>query len=124
MHHERDLLLFRTLWGWEGSWVAAINQAVADGFDGLETNLDHPCLWEVGPIQAAAAIREQNLQLIVELVTGGDYTPDLSWSPQHHLEQLQRQIPLALALQPLRITLITGSDSWDDAVQDLSLIHI
>ena len=70
MQRARDLLLFRTLWGWDGSWAAAINQAVADGFDGLETNLDHPCLREVDPIEAAAALREQNLQLIVELVTG------------------------------------------------------
>jgi len=124
MQRARDLLLFRTLWGWEGSWTAAINLAVADGFDGLETNLDHPCLRLVDPTEAAAALREQKLQLIVELVTGGDYTPDLSWSPQHHLEQLQRQIPQARALQPLRITLITGSDSWDDAVQDHFLASV
>ena len=122
MQRPRDLLLFHPL-GLGGSWTAAINQAIADGFDGLETNLDHPCLREVDPIEAAA-LREQKLQLIVELVTGGDYTPDLSWSPQHHLEQLQRQIPQARALQPLRITLITGSDSWDDAVQDHFLASV
>ena len=124
MQRARDLLLFRTLWGWDGSWAAAINRAIADGFDGLETNLDHPCLRAVDPIEAAAALKEQKLPLIVELVTGGDYTPDLSWSPQHHLEQLQRQIPQALVLQPLRITLITGSDSWDDAVQDHFLASV
>ena len=58
-----------------------------------------------------------HVSLILELVSGGDYCPDLSWTPQQHLEQLREQLARALQFEPLKISLITGSDSWDSSVQ-------
>ena len=43
--------------------------------------------------------------------------PDLAWSAADHLEDLQRQLELAQALAPLRVTVITGSDSLPAAGQ-------
>ena len=73
----------------------------------------------------ASAIRQalaaQGLSLIVELVTGGDYVPDLACSPTQHLEELHAQLQQAQALQPRRITVITGSDSWSPPTQQAFL---
>ena len=54
-------------------------------------------------------------------MTGGDYVPDLALSPRQHLEELAAQLQQALALEPRRITLITGSDSWPTATQQTFL---
>ena len=37
-------LLFHTLWGWQASLEAASQYAQQSGFDGLEANLEHPCI--------------------------------------------------------------------------------
>ena len=109
--------LFRTLWGWTGSLASASRLAAQTGFDGLELNLDHPCLLRLdsGAVQHLLAERDQ--QLIIEIVTGGGYTPDLSQAPQRHLEQLDQALDRAVALQPLKISLIVGSDSWPETEQ-------
>ena len=64
------------------------------------------------------ALQVSQLGLIVELITGGDYVPDLSVTPEQHLAELSEQLSRADRLQPERITLITGSDSWSEALQD------
>jgi sugar phosphate isomerase/epimerase len=52
------------------------------------------------------------LELVLELVSGGDYVPDLSHTPSQHLGELEQQLEIAQALKPLKVTVITGSDSW------------
>jgi hypothetical protein len=56
--------------------------------------------------------------LIIEIATGGGYTPSLDWSPDDHLAQLSEDLLRAVRLNPLKITLITGSDSWSESHQD------
>jgi len=51
------LLLFKTLWGWADSLDKACECSHREGFDGLEVNLDHPCLEAV---PAAATPQEQS----------------------------------------------------------------
>ncbi|MBP81613.1 MAG: xylose isomerase [Acidiferrobacteraceae bacterium] len=118
------LLLFKTLWGWADSLDKACECSHREGFDGLEVNLDHPCLEAV----PAAAIRRRldssQQRLILEIFTGGDYTPSLHWSPADHLAQLDQDLQRAASLEPLKINLITGSDSWSDAVQDDFLVAL
>lgn len=109
--------LFRTLWGWTGSLEEASRNAAETGFDGIELNLAHPCLSALDPSALRDLLAERQQQLILEIVTGGDYTPDLSHTPQHHLDQLDRALDRGAPLQPLKISLITGSDSWPEAEQ-------
>ena len=112
------LLLFKTLWGWVDSLDQALECSQHEGFDGLEVNIDHPCL---EPVSAAALRRRldrSQQHLILEIVTGGDYTPSLQWSPSDHLAQLDQDLERATALKPEKINLITGSDSWSDPDQD------
>jgi len=112
------LLLFQTLWGFNGDLGSAIVRARQLGFDGLEVNLNHHALdgW------SAQGVREHldqaNLELIIELVSGGDYVPDLLCSWEQHLADLDGQLDRAGAMRPRRISVITGSDSWADDIQD------
>lgn len=80
--------LFKSLWGWGGSLEAAIAAALAHGFDGLELNLHHPCLVGLEAIVVRRALAAAELELIVEVVTGGDYVPDLDRGPAQHLDDL------------------------------------
>jgi len=105
-------LLFHSLWGFTGGLELALAQARGLGFDGLEANLRHPAL----AARPAGAIRQDLAQagmaLVLELVTGGDYVPRLDASPAEHLAELEQQLRRAPDLDPLRITVLTGSDSW------------
>ena len=112
-----ELKVFHSLWGFSGDWHEAISRAKASGFDGLEVNLQHPSLVGSEPLRVIQALQVSQLGLIVELITGGDYVPDLSVTPEQHLAELAEQLPRAERLQPERITLITGSDSWSEALQ-------
>ena len=111
------LLLFKTLWGWTASLQQACSSASSDRFDGLEVNLDHPCLKALDPEAIRCCVSDAKLHLILEIVTGGDYIPDLGCSPLQHLDQIQRGLERAIALAPLKISLITGSDSWEEVDQ-------
>ena len=111
------LLIHHSLWGFSGDLDAAITQARRHGFDGLEANLRHPVFTGLDPAAIREALAAHGLSLIVELVTGGDYVPDLAISPRQHLAELGEQLQQAQALQPRRISLITGSDSWPAASQ-------
>jgi sugar phosphate isomerase/epimerase len=107
-----DLLLFHSLWGFEGSLEAAIDLAQSRGFDGLELNLRHPVLLECPLADAVDHLRQANLALVLELVTGGDYVPDLACGVDDHLAELEKQLAACPILAPLKVTVITGSDSW------------
>jgi sugar phosphate isomerase/epimerase len=110
--------MFQSLWGFSGTLEQAIARAKALGFDGLEANLQHPSLGARPPQAVRELLTGEGLELIVELVTGGDYVPDLTCPWQQHVAELDAQLSQAEALQPTRISVITGSDSWDDDVQD------
>jgi len=113
-----QLKVFHSLWGFSGDWHEAITRAKTSGFDGLEVNLLHPSLAGLAPLQVIDALTANQLSLVVELISGGDYVPDLAIGPEQHLAEIAEQLPSAERLQPERITLIIGSDSWSDDVQD------
>lgn len=111
------LLIHHSLWGFNGNLDGAIQQARRLGFDGLEANLHHCAFAQLNPSAIADALAAAGQSLIVELVTGGDYVPALTNSPRRHLEELAALLEQAQALRPLRISVITGSDSWPAASQ-------
>jgi hypothetical protein len=110
-------LLLQSLWGFEGSLEEAIRRSRRQGYDGLELNLRHRCLRNVELPVVREALDNGERQLILELVTGGDYVPDLAWSPARHLEELEALLEQGRTLAPLKLTVITGSDSWGWPVQ-------
>jgi sugar phosphate isomerase/epimerase len=101
-------LLF-SLWGFERSLAEALRIAAAAGFDGLELNVRHPVLAATG---AMAQLKAAQRPVILEVVTGGGYVPDLFLSPRDHLAELRQQLEECLLLRPLRVSVITGSDAW------------
>jgi hypothetical protein len=111
-------LLFLSLWGFSGDLSDAITRAKDQGFDGLEVNLGHPTIAQTDVLVLQEALQQADLQLIVELVTGGDYVPDLARPWHEHASELDNQLREAEALKPQRITVIAGSDSWSDDTQD------
>jgi sugar phosphate isomerase/epimerase len=107
-----DTVLLHSLWGFAGSLEQAITRARRHGFDGLEANLHHPALKALPLQEVAARLDDAGLALVVELVSGGDYVPELARAPEDHLRELEEQLEACAALAPLQVTLITGSDSW------------
>jgi hypothetical protein len=46
-------------------------------------------------LRVIQALQVSQLGLIVELITGGDYVPDLSVTPEQHLAELSEQLSRA-----------------------------
>jgi sugar phosphate isomerase/epimerase len=104
-----QLLLFKTLWGHGGSFAQVAEQAVANGFDGLEGSADRT------PTQLEAlahALRDHRLEFIQEIVTGGDYVPKRHATVAEHLVDVERQLQLGKSLAPRFATIIGGCDAW------------
>ena len=107
-----SLRVFKTLWGFDGDYLAAIKQALDDGYDGIE-----------GPAprdtalcdEFAAAMREAGLLYIQEICTGGDYVPNRQASVAAHLHDLESGMARGAALAPLFVTSMAGCDAWPEA---------
>ena len=61
------VLVFKTLWGWNGSLGAAAKRALVQGFDGLECNVAHPCLQGVGAADVQKLLEQRGQALILEI---------------------------------------------------------
>lgn len=112
------LKIFQSMWGFTGSWDEAVRRAYESNFNGLEVNLNHGSIANLDVDRIISTLNSRNLSLIVELTSGGGYVPDLDNNPEQHLEEIATQLSKARALTPQKITLITGSDSWDESVQN------
>lgn len=109
-------LLF-SLWGFDGDLTKAVTTAQRHGFDGLEANLRHPALAALAPAAVRNQLADAGQGLVVELLTGGDYVPSLGCTAEQHLVELEQQLAAAHELHPLRVTVLTGSDSWSWPMQ-------
>jgi hypothetical protein len=110
-------MIHRSLWGVDDPAAASDPSLLARSWDGIEINLRHPLLGDAVSPVILCRLRDAGLGWIAELVTGGDYVPDLARTPGDHLEDLNRQIRRCdrlrqLGLAPRRLTVITGSDAW------------
>jgi sugar phosphate isomerase/epimerase len=101
--------LLLSLWGFEGSLTQAFRVASEAGFDGLEINLKHPVL---AATAAAEQLQASQRPLILEVVTGGGYVPELHLTPRAHLDELRQQLEECVVLRHRRVSVITGSDAW------------
>ena len=103
------LEIFRTLWGYRGSWQQALDEALGAGFDGIEARIP-----ETAAQRAinARLLREQNIPYIATLFTSTPVLPRQSDSPQVHLEDLRRKLDWAAELGPRLVNVLPGNDRW------------
>ncbi|MEM1443461.1 MAG: sugar phosphate isomerase/epimerase, partial [Verrucomicrobiota bacterium] len=110
-----EILLFKTLWGHEGSIAEAVNLAQEAGFNGIEGMYpDDPAEQE----EFRAALAEGGMNFIAEVSTAttpGLYVPMPGKSPTEHVESLRAGIEKSLPAEPLFINTMCGSDAWSEA---------
>ncbi len=104
-----ELQLFKTLWGHQGGYKLAAEQAVGAGFDGLE-----------GPIplqpdtqrRFAKLLEEHALGYIAEICTAGSYVPQRQADVKTHLASLEERLRACIHLKPQLVNCIGGCDAW------------
>ena len=108
------LEIFRTLWGYRGTWQQAIDEALGAGFDGLEARVP-----DSAELRGANArlLRERQVPYIATLFTSTPVLPRQGDSPDIHLQDLQRKLDWAAELQPRLVNILAGNDRWSLAEQ-------
>ncbi len=103
------LEIFRTLWGYRGSWQQALDEALGAGFDGIEARIP-----ETAAQRAinARLLREYNVPYIATLFTSTPVLPRQSDSPHVHLEDLRIKLDWAAELGPRLVNVLPGNDRW------------
>lgn len=113
------LKVFKTLWGFDGSYTDAINEALRQGYDGIE-----------GPVpetieeteQFAELLEQTGLLYIAEVATTGTYVPDRKLSVEDHLTYIKDRLERLKTLKPEFITCLGGCDAWDES-DSISFLH-
>jgi len=106
-----ELYLFKTLWGFTGTYQEAIEQVLAAGMQGIE-----------GPVpdsqkerdELGQLLAEHGLSYIAEITTAGSYVPDRNATLEHHLDSFESKLAASMALNPLFITCLGGCDAWPE----------
>lgn len=106
-----ELKIFKTLWGFEGPYSNAIDQALKAEFNGIEGP---------APIESSdkknflQRLQENNLDYIAEITTAGSYVPDRHATLNQHIESLKSRLDMSLEYDPLFITCLGGCDAWPE----------
>lgn len=108
------LEIFRTLWGYRGSWQQALDEARAAGFDGLEARIPEDAGQRA---EFAAFLRRENVPYIAILFTSTPVLPLQSATPAEHLTDFADKLALAAELQPRFVNVLAGNDRWPLAQQ-------
>ncbi|MEM9624353.1 MAG: TIM barrel protein [Pseudomonadota bacterium] len=107
-----QLKLFKTLWGHDGPFQTAVQQAAAADFTGIEGPAP------ADPMEAnewLSMLADQQLEFIAEICTAGSYVPDRHASLQQHLDDFAEQLERSLPMQPLFVNCLGGADAWPEA---------
>lgn len=103
--------MFKTLWGFDGDYLKAVEHAIADGFDGIEGPAPRDAMLRK---DFAAAMHEAGLLYIQEICTGGDYVPNRHATVVEHLQALEEEFAGGADLSPLFVTTMAGCDAWPE----------
>jgi sugar phosphate isomerase/epimerase len=108
------LELFRTLWGYRGTWDQAVDELLAAGFDGVEARIPETSAQRTAN---ARVLREQRIPYIATLFTSTPVLPQQSHSAQIHLDDLVTKLGWAAELSPQKVNVLAGNDRWSLAEQ-------
>ncbi|EOG4615726.1 sugar phosphate isomerase/epimerase family protein [Pseudomonas aeruginosa] len=103
------LEIFRTLWGYGGSWQHALDEALDAGFDGIEARIPETAAQRTA---SARLLRERSIPYIATLFTSTPVLPRQVDAPQDHLEDLRRKLDWAAELGPRLVNVLPGNDRW------------
>lgn len=104
-----QLDIFKSLWGWQGDWSQCAAQVREMGGVGVEARLPV----QPGAVRAMAeALRQEGLDCIGTVFTGGDVIPRQSWTLLQHLDRLALSLEQAAVLRPRFLNLLAGNDRW------------
>jgi len=104
--------IFKTLWGFDGDYLKAVDEAMVDGYDGIEGPAP---MDRVVRNEFDAAMAEAGLGYIQEICTGGDYVPDRRASVEDHLKAFEDGFAAGIEMSPLLVTSMAGCDAWPEA---------
>lgn len=108
------LELFRSLWGWQGDWARCAAELREIGCVGVEARLP------TDPYARRALrqnLRQESLEYIAVVFTGGDVVPRQDWTLQHHWDRLSLSLDAALEVGARFINVLPGNDRWPLAKQ-------
>lgn len=108
------LEIFRTLWGYRGSWQQALDELLSAGFDGLEARVPETAAQRT---TNARLLREQRVPYIATLFTSTPVLPRQADSLDAHLRDLANKLDWAAELSPRLINILAGNDRWPLAEQ-------
>jgi sugar phosphate isomerase/epimerase len=103
------LLLFRTLWGFDGDYAQAARESADAGFSGLEGQVP---VDDARRAALAQALQDHGLAFIAEITTAGSYVPDRHASLETHIAGFRADLLRARDLKPRFVTCIGGCDAW------------
>jgi sugar phosphate isomerase/epimerase len=106
-------ILFKTLWGHEGTFPEAVALAKEAGFGGIEAAVP---LDEDASRRFFSDLEKGNLPWIAEVSTctpPGIFVPEPRKSAHHHLVSLEDGIIRSLPGNPIFINTMGGYDAWD-----------
>lgn len=108
-----QLLVFKQLWGHEGTREDAIIDVLDAGFHGIE---GAPPGTEGARAELSCLIADAGLHYIAEISTGiftpGKWVPDPRTTVEDHLGSFRVILEHCLEMNPLKITSMAGNDLW------------
>ena len=108
------LEIFRTLWGYGGTWQQTLVEARAAGFDGFEARIPEDATERAA---LAAFLRDNRVPYIAILFTSTPVLPLQAATPAEHLTDFARKLQLAVELEPRFVNVLAGNDRWPLAQQ-------
>lgn len=104
-----ELLLFKTLWGREGTPREAVEQAVKAGFHGVEA----PAPEDAEERRVFAdLLAERGMLYIAEISATGYANPEPGASVRRQLDAFERLLGRSLEMAPRLCTAMAGNDLW------------
>ncbi len=108
------LELFRSLWGWQGDWGQCAAQLRQIGCVGVETRLPSDPFAQRALRQN---LRQEGLEYIAVVFTGGDVIPRQDWTLQQHWDRLEGALEAAREMGARFVNVLPGNDRWSLARQ-------
>ncbi|PBP49964.1 sugar phosphate isomerase/epimerase family protein [Pseudomonas syringae] len=108
------LELFRTLWGYHGTWQQALLEAREAGFEGFEARIPEQAAERAA---FAAFLRDNCVPYIATLFTSSQVLPVQAATPAEHLVDFAGKLQQAAELAPRFVNVLAGNDRWPLAQQ-------